>query len=173
MLFLRPSRVGCEVLLSRPEISTATVVCSYLIKTRPDQTRPKKSSQHNTRQQNKSNLPEARLPRDRHLLRSPTLPDRPKPTDLSRQLASSPAPCAFCSPPNSLAAPLFLCQCTPSPRATRTNAAAATTLRQASPRRRTTEPPPPSIAAALSSPCLAAYLDVWTSQPPMLQPAIA
>jgi len=73
------------------------------------------STQDKTTKQNKTNLQarDSSARRDRHLLRSPTLPDRPKPTDLSRQLlASSPAPCASSAHhPNSLAAPFILSAC--------------------------------------------------------------
>jgi hypothetical protein len=142
------------------------------------QSRPVESTQDKTTKQNKTNLQarDSSPRRDRHLLRSPTLPDRPKPTDLSRQLlASSPAPCASSAHhPNSLAAPFILSACARRlhalhPRRRCSCDDAASSL--ASPSHHPSPSSPRSRRLAL--PCLAAYLDVWTSQPPMLTPATA
>lgn len=148
-----------------------------LISSRPDQTRPDQRNHHNTTHDNKT---KATFQRQDSLVIGIFCDRRPSQTDPSPQTClascSLPRPRPVRSAHHQTASPhRYSCSASArlSTRYTHANAAAATTLRQASPRRRTTEPPPPSIAAALSSPCLAAYLDVWTSQPPMLQPAIA
>lgn len=172
---MRPSRVGCEVLLSRLKFRLLRL--HVLIPSRPDQTRPDQRNHHNTTHDNKT---KATFQRQDSLVIGIFCDRRPSQTDPSPQTClascSLPRPRPVRSAHHQTASPhRYSCSASArlSTRYTHANAAAATTLRQASPRRRTTEPPPPSIAAALSSPCLAAYLDVWTSQPPMLQPAIA
>lgn len=107
-------------------------------------------------------------------LRSPT-PSHPQ-TCLASSLASSPAPCAFCSPPNSLAAPLFLWTCgAVHAVSTRYTTQTLQLRRRCVKPRLAVAPPgrPPSPSTAAPSRCLAL---TWTSgrrKPPMLQPATA
>jgi len=187
VLFLRrPSihRVLCIAIST--QISTGCCCSYYSIS--QHHTRADQWNQHKTRQQNKTKptcKPETPVlvvigifcdrrrsqtdPSPQTCLASCSLP-RPRPVRrlLTTQTAS-PHP-SSCLPVHAV-----------STRYTHADAAAATTLRQASPRRRTTQVHrrralvalPCLALPCLALPCLAAYLDVWTSQPPMLTPATA